>query len=163
MRKEFSKLLYKEMLNNKNIYLLTADLGYGLFDNFKKDFPKNFYNVGAAEQLLLGIGIGLAQENKIPICYSITPFLLCRPFEFIRNYLNHEEISVKLVGAGRNDDYKHDGFSHYAKDDEEILKPFPHIEIYKPKNIKELQTFFEHFLYSNKPSYLNLSRFHQSI
>ena len=94
MRKIFSELLYREMAYNKKVVLLTGDLGYGLWDKVRLDFPDRFYNVGSAEQLLVGASVGMAMEDKIPIASSSTPFLLYRPFELLRNYLDHEMIPV---------------------------------------------------------------------
>ena len=64
--------------------------------------------------LMVGMGIGMAMEGKIPICYSMTPFVLYRPFELIRTYIDHENITVKLIGAGRDKDYDWLGFSHWV-------------------------------------------------
>lgn len=158
MRKLFSKLLFNSMSNDSNIFLLTADLGFGILDECRNTFSNRCYNTGAAEQLMIGAGIGLAENHKITICYSITPFLLYRPFEFIRNYVNYENIPLKLVGSGRDKDYSHDGISHWAEDDEVILKCLPNIEIYKPLDDANLINIFDNFLYNNKPSYLNLIR-----
>jgi transketolase len=158
MRKLFGSLIFNEMQQNKDIFLITADLGFGVLDKCKEIFTDRFFNTGAAEQLMIGLGIGLAENNKIPICYSITPFLLYRPFEFIRNYINHENIPVKLVGSGRDKDYSHDGISHWAEDDEQVLSSLPNIEIFKPISEKELIEQFKIFLYSDKPAYLNLKR-----
>lgn len=158
MRKLFASLIDKKLKSDKDIVFLTADLGFGLFNDFKLQLPNQFYNVGASEQLLIGAGIGLANSGKIPICYSITPFLLYRPYEFIRNYVNYENIPVKLVGAGRDRDYSHDGISHWAEDDEECLSVFKNITIFKPKTDEELVNGFDEFIHSKKPSYLNLKR-----
>lgn len=158
MRKLFGSLIYDEMERNPKIYLLTADLGFGVLDKCKETFKDRFYNTGAAEQLLIGIGIGLAESKKIPICYSITPFLLYRPFEFLRNYVNYENIPVKLVGAGRNKDYSHDGISHWADDDEQVLSSLSNIKIFKPKSEDELVAMLPEFLYAKQPAYLNLKR-----
>ena len=158
MRKLFASLIDEKLKQDKGFVLLTADLGFGLFNDFKANHPSNFFNMGASEQLLIGAGIGLANEGKIPLCYSITPFLLYRPFEFIRNYVNYEKTAVKLVGAGRDKDYAHDGISHWAEDDEEILSAFNNIKIYKPQSESELIDQFEEFLYNGEPSYLNLRR-----
>lgn len=158
MRKLFGSLIFNEMQKNKDIFVITADLGFGILDSCKEFCSDRFYNVGAAEQLMIGIGIGLAENKKIPICYSITPFLLYRPFEFLRNYINYEKIPVKLVGAGRNKDYSHDGISHWADDDEQVLSSLPNIQIFKPLSENELVAQFQDFLYSNQPSYLSLKR-----
>ena len=142
MRKLFGSLLYDEMEKNNDIFLITADLGFGVLDKCKHTFSDRFFNTGAAEQLMIGVGIGLAENKKIPICYSITPFLLYRPFEFLRNYVNYENIPVKLVGSGRDKDYIHDGISHWAEDDEKILSALPNIQIFKPLSEIELKTQF---------------------
>jgi transketolase len=144
------------MNKNEKIFLLTGDLGFGLFDDIKKDFPNRFINVGSCEQLMLGLAVGLSYEGWIPLCYSITPFLLYRPFEFIRNYLNHELANVKLVGGGRNKDYKTLGFSHWAEDDVKIISSLDNIKIYKPEKMSS--EIFKEFIYNNKPSYINLIR-----
>ena len=158
MRKECMQLLLNEMVNNKNIITLTADLGFGLLDQVRNAFPERFHNVGAAEQLMIGAGVGLAEGGKIPVCYSMSSFLLYRPFEFLRNYVSAENIPVKLIGSGRDKDYSHDGLSHWAHDDEIVLKALPNIKIYKPKDIAELEAIWPEFINSPEPAYLNLTR-----
>ena len=58
------------------------------FDKLKKDFPDRVINPGASEQLMMGMASGMAMDGFKPIVYSITPFILFRPFDFIRNFLN---------------------------------------------------------------------------
>jgi len=156
MRKQFAEFLHNEMAVNENIYLLTGDLGYGLWDRIKIDYPDRFINFLSSEQLMLGAACGMAMEGKIPVVYSITPFILYRPFEWIRNYLNHEQIPVKLVGGGRDKDYGYLGFSHWAEEDIKVMSVFKNIELYKPQVGEE--DLFKKLIYNNKPSYLNLSR-----
>ena len=72
----FAAALHDEMEKNDKIWCLTGDLGYGMLDKIRDDFPKRFVNVGASEQLLLGAGVGLALSGQIPFCYSITTFLV---------------------------------------------------------------------------------------
>ena len=76
MRREFADELYKIMSKDENVYLIVGDVGYGLFDKLKEEFPERYINPGAAEQLIVGMAAGLAMEGKIPIIYSITPFIL---------------------------------------------------------------------------------------
>ena len=158
MRKQFSQILHDEMGKNEKIYLLTGDLGYGLWDRIKIDFPDRFCNVGSSEQLMMGMAAGIAASGKIPVVYSITPFLLYRPFEFIRNYVNHEKLPVKLLGGGRDQDYGYLGFSHWAEDDKTIIKCFENIRPYWPNSDEELEEVSKEFLNSSSPCYLNLKR-----
>jgi transketolase len=106
---------------------------------------------------MIGMAVGLANSGFVPVCYSITPFLLYRPFEMIRNYVNHEKLNVKLVGSGRDKDYSHDGITHWAEDDLSIMKNLSNISLFKPKELTV--DVFKTFLFSDKPTYLNLSRF----
>ena len=156
MRKEFVSLLHLEMSLNENIILLTGDLGYGLWDKIKIDYPDRFFNTLSSEQLMMGLASGLAMDGKIPIVYSITPFAIYRPFEFIRNYLHHERIPVKILGGGRNKDYGYLGFSHWAEEDIDVLSVLNNIKLYKPKEFTI--DIFKEFLYNTFPSYLNLSK-----
>ncbi len=154
----FAYELYQQMKKNKNIWLLTADLGYKMFDQHFEDFPERCLNVGAAEQGLIGVAVGLALEGKIPFCYSITPFLLYRPFEFIRNYLDYEKIPVKLVGSGRNKDYGIDGFTHYCEEVKQVLDCLPNIVQFWPEEKEEIPEMVKEMIKNNKPSFISLRR-----
>lgn len=158
MRNTCMALLLAEMDKNNNIIVVTADLGFGVLDKIKDGHPERFYNVGAAEQLMIGAAIGLAESGKIPICYSMSSFLLYRPFEFLRNYVSAERIPVKLIGSGRDKDYSHDGLSHWAHDDEQVLAALPNIKIYKPETLEELNQIWPEFINSAEPAYLNIKR-----
>jgi transketolase len=158
MRKECAALLLEEMSVNERIRVITADLGFGILDNIRNTYPDRFYNVGAAEQLMIGVGIGIAEEGLIPVCYSMSSFLLYRPFEFLRNYVNYEKVPVKLLGSGRDYDYSHDGVTHWANDDELVLSSLPNIDIHKPQDLSELNTQFKDWIDSTNPAYLNLRR-----
>ena len=155
-RQRFKELFTEEMRKNEDIILLVGDVGYKVFDHLREEIPNRGINPGASEQLMIGMGAGLAMDGKIPVCYSITPFVLYRPFEFIRNYLHHESIPVKLVGSGRNEDYGVCGFSHYACEDLEVMKIFSNIEVHHPQSPDEID--IKKFLYSHTPSYINLQR-----
>ena len=158
VRKQFIESLHNQMAMDEKIVLILGDLGYGHFDKIRIDFQDRVYNSGAAELLMVGMAVGMALQGKIPICYSITPFVIFRPFEILRNYLDHEKIPVKLVGAGRDKDYGALGFSHWGVDDKTHMNSFKNIIKSWPKNSKEMEEKFVDLLYNNKPVYLNLSR-----
>ena len=158
MRNLFGDLLAETMTKDHRLWCLTGDLGFGPLNKARELHPDRALNVGAAEQLMLGAAVGLTHNGMIPICYSITPFVIFRPYEWLRNYLNHELAPVKLVGTGRDQDYGHLGFSHWAVDDEDALKVFSNILIYKPNSKDELKTIWDEFLYNDKPCYLNIKR-----
>lgn len=158
MRGYFAYELYEQMEKNKDIYLLVGDLGYKVFDAHRDNFPDRFINCGASEQAMMGMSVGLALEGKIPFVYSITTFLLYRPFETIRNYVSHEKIPVKLIGSGRDRDYEHDGFSHHSEDAEQILECLPNIKCYWPNSKEQMKGLMHELVTNNAPSFVSLRR-----
>jgi transketolase len=154
----FSYALYKAIENNPNIILVTADLGYGIFDKLRNDFPNNFINTGASEQLAMGICVGLAESGKIPVFYSISPFGVFRPIEWIRNYVNHESCPVRIVLSGGGKDYAHDGFTHFADDIPDFLALFKNIKKYYPTSKEEAEALSNVMFERNEPSVMILRR-----
>lgn len=158
MRRCFADSLHEKMKEDARIWVVTADLGYKMWDEIKRDFPDRFINVGAAEQVMVGIGVGLAIEGKTPFIYSITTFLLYRPFETIRNYINREKIPVKLIGSGRDKDYVYDGFSHWAEEDREVMKIFTNIRSRWPEKNEEIPNLIKEAVENPIPYYINLKK-----
>ncbi len=157
-RRRFADSVYTEMEKNPKIIVLTGDLGYKMWDPIRNDFHDRFINVGAAEQSLIGLSVGLALEGKIPLAFSITPFLLYRPFETIRNYVNHEKIPVKLIGSGRDNDYLHDGFSHWSEEDKKVMEIFSNIKSFWPDDVETIPELVKQMVTDNNPYYINLKR-----
>ena len=156
-RGQFTYELYKAMAENEDIWLVSIDLGYKVFDAHREDFPKRFINTGASEQAALGIACGLALEGKIPFVYTITPFFL-RGFETIRTYINHERLNVKLIGSGRDKDYEHDGFSHDATDIPDFMNLFENIQSVYPEKIEDIPDIVNQMVTINKPYFLSLKK-----
>lgn len=146
------------MRKDDKIVVITADLGYGMFDAIRRDFPDRFYNVGASEQLAIGMAVGFATEGYKPFVYSITPFLLYRPYEWLRNYVNHEGHGVYLVGSGRDKDYLEDGITHWADDAQKVLESLPNITTYWPKEKPDVIKCVDRMLEKGGPSFLSLRR-----
>lgn len=158
MRKTFANELLTRAKKDKNIVLITMDLGYFLWDEFREQLPEQFFNVGSSEQAGMGIAVGMALEGRTVFVYSITPFLLFRAAETIRNYVNKESIPCKLIGSGRSDDYKHDGWSHHAGDDYKLLECFENINCRWPDSEDEIEGIVDEMINNPKPYYLNLKR-----
>ena len=158
MRRLLADLLLEKAKKNPDIYVLTGDLGYKLWDDFTVYCPSQYLNCGAAEQAMLDIAVGLAYEGKIPFVYSITPFLLYRGFETVRTYINYEKLNIKLLGSGRNHDYAHDGISHWSDDAGLVLASVPNIKSYWPKKKEEIPGILKEMLEVKGPCFISLKR-----
>jgi transketolase len=97
-------------------------------------------------------------EGKIPYIYSITPFAIYRPFEMIRNYLDHEQIPVNVIGGGRDREYGYLGFSHWSDDDRRIMGVFDNVKTIHPETDEELEEAFKLSTTRTTPLYINLKR-----
>lgn len=157
MRRTFAQELQKIMVKDDRIFLLTGDLGYGMWDSIFAGFPKRAINVGAAEQAMLDMAVGMAYDGKIPFCYTITPFFL-RGFETIRTYINHEKLNVKLVGSGRNADYAHDGPSHDATDISLFFDQLPNLVSLYPQDKSEIPHLVSEMVTNELPTFISLRR-----
>lgn len=158
MRRTFAAELHKQMALNPKIWLVTADLGYGMWDKVRDSYPDRFINAGAAEQAAADICVGLALEGKIPFFYSITTFALYRPFETWRTYVNHEKLNIKIIGSGRDKDYHIDGISHHSDDAKNILDVLNNIKQYWPETKEEIPSILDKMLKSNLPDFISLRR-----
>jgi len=158
MRGYFAHALYQQMERRDNIIVLLGDLGYGMFDAIRDRYPQRVINCGAAEQAMMDMAVGLAYEGKIPVVYSITPFLIYRPFETIRTYINHENLNVKLVGSGRDKDYKHDGISHWSEDVGDFMKHFENIECCYPAKMEQMYDVVRKMFVKTRPMFISLKR-----
>ncbi|HSX40817.1 MAG TPA: transketolase C-terminal domain-containing protein [Candidatus Saccharimonadales bacterium] len=158
MRIAFVKTLTEAAKNNKNIMLITGDLGYSVFEEFIKKFPKQFINAGVAEQNMTGLAAGLAMEGKIPFIYSIVPFVTMRNFEQIRNDICYQNLNVKIVGVGAGFSYGPYGHTHHGLEDIGILRTLPGLTIFSPGDPIETSFVVKESLKIKTPVYIRLGR-----
>ena len=81
MRRIFGKVINEIAKKDSKVILIVGDIGYGIFDDFRRDNPSKFFNLGICEQSIIGFASGAALEGLKPWVYTITPFLIERPFE----------------------------------------------------------------------------------
>ena len=121
MRRKFGKLINELAKKDDKIVLLVGDIGYGIFDDFRKNHPKKFFNLGICEQSLIGAASGMSIEGLKPWVYTITPFLIERPFEQVKLDIDQQNVNVNLVGFA---DYPNLGPTHSELNDKKIMSLF---------------------------------------
>ena len=136
MRRCFGKIINELAKKDNKIVLLVGDIGYGIFDDFRKNHPKKFYNLGICEQSLIGVASGLALQGLKPWVYTITPFLIERPFEQVKLDIDQQNVNVNLVGFA---DYPHLGPSHSEIDAKKLMSLFKNIRSFFPKDSKDTE------------------------
>lgn len=158
MRTTFATSLFNHAQKNKNIILLTADLGFSVFEEFIKTLPKQYLNVGIAEQNMTGMAAGMAMEGKLPIIYSIVPFVTMRNFEQIRDDICYQNMNVKIVGVGAGFSYGPYGHTHHGLEDIGVLRTIPNLVILTPGDPIEVKLATEIMFSHVGPVYLRLGK-----
>lgn len=132
MRKTFIGVLTELARQDPRVILLTGDLGFMVIEPFVEAHPDRFYNVGVAEQNMIGIATGLADAGYIPFAYSIATFATLRPFEFVRNGPVLHHLPVRIVGIGGGFEYGHAGPTHHAVEDLAVMRSQPGMSVIAP-------------------------------
>jgi transketolase len=154
----FVETLIQLAERDERIMLLTGDLGFGVVEPFMSKCPKRFINVGVAEQNMVGVATGLAESGFIPFVYSIAPFVVLRPYEFIRNGPILHRLPIRVVGIGGGFDYSHNGPSHYALEDIAVMRAQPGITVVAPADPLQARTAIEATWNIAGPVYYRLGR-----
>lgn len=158
MRKTFARVLADIADKDDRVFLLTADLGYHVLEEFIERHPDKYLNVGVAECAMVGMATGMAREGFVPYCYSIATFAVFRPFEFIRNGPVEHDLPVRIVGAGRLDEYGHAGQTHWPFGAVNALGAIG-LKCYAPMDNSHLETSLEYWHSINsEPFFLSLSK-----
>jgi transketolase len=158
MRKEFVVKVLDLMNRDKEIIFLTGDLGFGTFEVIQDKFPDRFYNVGIAEQNMIGVACGLGLVGKKVIVYSIANFATLRVLEQIRNYLIYHNIKTLIVNGGGGFSYGQLGYTHHSVEDVSVMKSLPYMKIYAPYNHNSIEQSIESWYINNNVSYLRLEK-----
>ena len=143
MRSTFIKTLIQLAEQDERIILLTADLGYTVLETFENQFPGRYYNVGVAEQNMIGLSTGLAEAGFIPFLYSIGTFASLRGYEFIRNGPILHRLPVRIIGVGGGMEYSSAGITHHSIDDVGVMRVQPGIRIIVPADATQTRSALE--------------------
>lgn len=158
MRPTLAKCLIEAASEREDIMFLTADLGFGVFDEFKKRFPNRYINVGIAEAGMVTVAAGLSAGGFTPIIYSIASFLLPKSYEQLRHLLAYNENRIILIGAGGGLTYSMSGPSHHSLDDLSLALLLPRINVYCPSGPESLKSILDESLNSKVSSYIQIGK-----
>lgn len=157
-RGTFSVIMTELAEQLDDLIVMTADMGYltGL-DRFKKKYPGQFYNVGIAEQNMIGIAAGLAKVGHTVFATTYANFITMRSYEQIRLNLGYMKLNVKLVGTGAGLSMGMSGNSHYGLEDIALMRAIPNMMVISPADGIEIAKTMEAVAEYQGPAYIRLS------
>lgn len=153
----FAVALPKVIEFHPNIIALSADMSTAAgLDKFKATHPENFYNLGIAEQNMIGVAAGLSVEGFLPVCTAQACFLSMRDFEQIRQYCGYMQKRMILVGLLAGFSLSFFGKTHFALEDIALMRTIPGMTILSPCDALEAKKAFETALEMDGPVYIRL-------
>lgn len=158
MRPAFIDTLYQSARRDERIFLLTADVGFSVFERFIEEFPDRYFNVGVAEANMIGIAAGLSLSNKIVYVYTMAHFLTMRCFEQIRLDLCYQNTNVKLIGSGGGLTYGSAGTTHHSIEDIAIMRSLPNMCVICPGDPIETKHAIKASVKHEGPMYIRLGK-----
>ncbi len=137
---------------------LTGDLGFMALEPLRDSMGPRFVNAGVAEQNMISVSAGLANQRLEVWAYSIAPFCYARPFEQIRNDICFHGLPVNLIGNGGGYGYGVMGPTHHAIEDYGILLTLPNMSVYIPAFDEDVPAAVSRAGDSKNATYLRLGR-----
>lgn len=154
----FGQAVLDAAKEDENFMLLTADLAaLSGMERYCKTYPKQFINVGIAEQNMVGIAAGLAAEGFHPVVTTYATFVTMRSCEQIRHYLGYMNQKVIVVGSGAGLSQGFAGNTHYTIEDISMMRAIPNLQILSPSDAASAIKLFEAALASTSPVYIRLT------
>ena len=153
MRRRFGTVIADLADRDDRIFILSGDIGYRVFDEFRERHSDRFINIGICEQSMIGVSAGMALEGLQPWVYTITPFLIERPFEQVKLDVNQQNVNVKLVGYA---DYPTLGPTHAELDARHLMELLGNVQAFFPRNGDETEVAVRKAHESTGPSFLSL-------
>lgn len=158
MRNAFADEMTTLAADNKQLILLSGDIGNRLFDKLRGAYPDQFMNCGVAEANMMGVAAGMGLSGLSPVVYTITPFTTTRCLEQIRVDVAYHNAPVVIVGTGSGLSYASLGPTHHSLEDFAIFRAIPNIRVLAPYDAPSLRMVLRESIASNIPTYIRIGK-----
>jgi len=157
-RDAFWAQVYDLAREDRDIVVITADMGAPALDAFRSELPAQFINVGIAEQNAVSIGTGLALAGKKVFVYAIAPFITLRCLEQIRVGQGIMGIPLTLVGVGAGFGYEESGPTHHLVEDLAVVRAIPGLTVHSVSDVVMAAQVAGQCCREPRPRYIRLDR-----
>ena len=158
MRAEFAKLCHEIVQSDLKSVVMVGDISHFLLRETEKIAPDRFYNIGICEQSMVGIASGMALDGMRPIIHTISPFLVERAFEQIKNDIGYQNTEVTIVTVGGTYDYADLGCTHHCYGDIAMMRLVPNMQVFEPSSPTEFRKLFKDTWGNGYPKYFRLTK-----
>lgn len=158
-REAWSLALVEMAEQHPEIVVLSADLLKAtLASRFANRYPERTFNVGVAEQDLVGVAAGLALAGKIPVITTFSVFLLMRACEQVRTDICYPRLNVKMVGTASGLSFGMGGVTHATTEDIALARALPNLVVIVPADFAETQQAMRAAIAHEGPVFIRVGR-----
>jgi transketolase len=162
MRKQFVSSLKNILYNDQRTVLMLGDIGVYGFREELKNLSTRAYNIGILEQSTISVAAGMSRSGLIPFIHTISPFMVERALEQIKDDFGYQNLNGNFVSIGNSYDFAALGCTHHCPGDVQVLSSIPNIKIFAPGTSSE----FDYLLnknYQNGINYYRLSEYENEV
>src|SRR6266403_283135 len=163
MKTTFINSLTSIMDRHEDVVTITADMGFSVFEDLQKKYPKRFINTGVTEQASVSIAAGLALSGFKVYFYAQASFATMRCFEQLHLDVAYNFLNVKVIGVNAGVSLNQLGVSHFAVEDIGIMRTLPQVTIFSPGNTQEMKWAMEESYKINGPTYLRYTKLNDTF
>ncbi len=163
MRNAFAEEITALAAEDQRIVLLSGDIGNRLFDKYKEEFPKRFFNCGVAEANMTSMAAGMAICGLRPVTYTITPFNTIRCLEQIKIDICYHNLPAIIVGVGSGLSYASLGATHHSCEDIACMRMLPNMTVLCPGDAVEVRLALRAAMEQNGPAYIRLGKKNEPV
>lgn len=158
MKQAFIDSLTKLIEKDDKVIIVTADMGYSVFEDIRKRFPHRFFNTGITEQASVSFVAGLALSGYKVYFYAQAPFITMRCFEQVRLDIAYNLLDVKLIGSNSGYSLNQYGVSHFGLEDIALMKTLPNMTIFSPADSVEMSNVIDESYKIKGPVYVRMTK-----
>lgn len=156
IRQEFADTMLEVGRKDKRLVVLVGDIDHFRLQPFAKACPGQYYNVGICEQTMVSMAVGLAKVGFYPVVHTITPFIIERAFEQIKDDVGYQRIGINLIPIGSAFDYTGLGCTHHSYGDFALMKTIENMQIVYPASTIEFNLLFKQTYRNGFPTYIRI-------
>ena len=158
-RQSYGEALKELGSKNKNVVVLDADLSSATKTNiFAKEYADRFFDIGIAEQDMMGTAAGFATCGKIPYASTFAVFAAGRAYDQIRNSICYPKLNVKICATHCGVTVGEDGATHQMLEDLSMMRTLPNMCVLSPSDDIQTKYLINKISEINGPCYVRLSR-----
>jgi len=159
VRERFFYEIYDKVKSGEDVSLVSTDLGAPSLDDFRRNFPQRFVNVGIAEQNAIAVAGGLCLAGKKVVTYGLNPFPVTRAFDQIRNLMASLGLPITVAALKAGTATAEAGISHMALENISLLRTLKNVRIISPSDETISKMMVEEIIYRPEPRYIQFDPF----